>query len=55
MEKSGITFSIREDVSAFVLNKECHEFSADTPGTYARRFIKRLDRVDYLAEMKLAL
>lgn len=44
-----------EDVSAFVPEKRCHEFSADTPGTYARRFIQRLDRVDYSPEMKLAL
>jgi hypothetical protein len=44
-----------EDVSAFVPEKKCQEFSADTPGTYARRFIAKVDRVDYSPEMKLAL
>ena len=44
-----------EDVSAFVLKKKCCEFSADTPGTYSRRFVERVNKVDYSPEMKLAL
>lgn len=45
-----------EDVSAFVLESKCTEFVADTPGTYNRRFVKRLEpRVAYSPEMKFAL
>lgn len=44
-----------EDLSAFVSEKKCHEFSADTPGTYTRRYIAKLAQVDYSPEMKLAL
>jgi hypothetical protein len=44
-----------EDTSRFIAKKDCHEFVADLPSQFARRFVARVDGIDYRPEVRLSL
>jgi hypothetical protein len=44
-----------EDTSRFVPKKECQEFVADLPSQYARRYVEKVDYVDYRPGVRLSL
>lgn len=56
-DEKKITFGFCEDASRFCLPRECHEFLADVPSPFSRRYIKdyRSEGIHYAPEVRLSM
>jgi len=53
--RKDVPFRFCEDASAFYSPKYCHEFVANLPSPFTRRFVRRFEDIEYVPQLRFSM